>query len=100
MTVVITGTFRVPPEKLAGFKPQMQAMLDASRAEDGCNTYAYSLDLNDPGLIWVTESWRDSAALAAHAASAHMQVWIAARTEVGAYGRDLTAFEVASERKL
>lgn len=100
MTVVITGTFRVPAEKLDAFRPQMDAMLAASRAEDGCNTYAYSLDLQEPGLVWVTESWRDAAALAAHAAAPHMQTWIAARGEVGVYDRNLTAYEVASERKL
>ena len=32
MTVTIAGTFRVPPQNLAAFKPHMAAMLTASRA--------------------------------------------------------------------
>ena len=36
MSLIIAGTVRVPPEFLNDFRPHMRAMLDASRAEDGC----------------------------------------------------------------
>ena len=38
MTILIAGTFRVPPENLDRFRPHMRKMLAASRAEAGCNT--------------------------------------------------------------
>ena len=38
----------------------------ASRAEDGGNDYTFSAEINDPGVIRITEKWRDLDALAAH----------------------------------
>ena len=38
MTLLIAGTVRVPTEHLEAFRPHMLAMLEASRAEDGCIT--------------------------------------------------------------
>ena len=59
MTIIIAGTVRIPPENLAAFRPHQDAMLAASRAEDGCITYSYAVDVQDPGLIRVFEAWRD-----------------------------------------
>ncbi|WP_411287350.1 putative quinol monooxygenase [Phenylobacterium sp.] len=70
MSLIIAGTVRVPPENLAHFQPHMQAMLAASRAEDGCITSSYAVDVAEPGLVRIFEAWRDQAALQARAALA------------------------------
>src|SRR5262245_10795678 len=100
MTILIAGTVRVPPENLARFKPHMKKMLAASQAEDGCLTYSYAIDLEDPGLVRIFEIWRDSAALQAHARSAHMAEWRSTWPEFGVSDRRLSLYEVASERAL
>ena len=100
MTVVIAGTVRVPPERLARFKPHMQAMLAASRAEDGCLVYSYAEDVAEPGLMRVFEAWRDEAALQAHFQTAHMAAWRAAWPQFGVGDRRLTLYEVTAERPL
>ena len=100
MTLIVAGTVRVPPESLAGLKPHMEAMLDASRAEDGCLTYSYAQDVVEPGLIRVFEAWRDQAALTAHFKTAHMAAWRAAWPGFGVSERKLFAYETASERAL
>ena len=100
MTVIIAGTVRVPPENLAAFRPHQDAMLAASRAEDGCITYSYAVDVQDPGLIRVFEQWRDQAAIDAHFKAPHMAVWRAAGAEFGVSDRRLSLYEVASERAL
>ena len=100
MNVVIAGTFRVPPENLAAFKPHMQKMLAASRAEDGCLVYSYAEDVAQPGLIRVFEAWRDQACLDAHIQAPHMAEWRAAWPAAGAGERDLKLYEVAAERAL
>ena len=100
MTLIIAGTVRVPPENLERFRPHMQAMLAASRAEDGCLTYSYAIDVQDPGLIRVFEIWRDQAAIDAHFKAPHMATWRAANAELGVFDRKLTLYEVASERSL
>ena len=100
MTILIAGTVRVPPENLAAFKPHMLAMLEASRAEDGCLTYSYAEDVAEPGLVRVFEAWRDQAAIDAHFRTAHMAAWRAAWPGFGVSDRRLSIYEVASERAL
>ena len=70
--IVILGTVRLPPQKLEAARPVMAAMTRASRGEDGCIAYAYAEDVFEPGLIRVSEVWRDQAALDAHAKAPHL----------------------------
>lgn len=100
MTLLIAGTVRVPPENVERFKPHMEAMLAASRAEDGCLTYSYAIDVADPGLVRVFEAWRDLAALQAHFQTPHMAAWRAAWPQFGVSDRQLTRYEVAAETPL
>ena len=100
MSIIIAGTVRVPPENLAALKPHQLAMLAASRAEDGCVTYSYGVDVAEPGLIRVFEVWRDQAAIDAHFKAEHMAVWRAACAEHGVSDRKLFAYEIAAERAL
>ena len=100
MTLLIAGTLRVPPENLEAFKPHMEAMLAASRAEDGCLEYSYAVDVAEPGLIRVFEVWRDQAAIDAHFLTPHMATWRAAWPSFGVSDRRLFAYDVASQRAL
>lgn len=100
MSIIVAGTVRVPPENLDAFRPHMARMLAASRAEDGCVTYSYAVDVQDPGLIRVFEAWRDEAALQAHFQTAHMADWRASWPQFGVSDRNLSLYEVAAERPL
>ncbi len=98
--IVINGTVRIPEGSLDACRPAMKAMVDGSCAEDGCLFYAYAEDVLVPGLIWISEAWRDQPALKAHAESAHMAAWRAAGAALGLHDRKLTVYEVASSRPL
>jgi quinol monooxygenase YgiN len=100
MSLIIAGTVRVPPENLERFKPHMQAMLTASRAEDGCIEYSYAVDVAEPGLVRIFEAWRDQAALDAHVTTPHMATWRSHWPEFEVSDRKLFAYETASERPL
>jgi quinol monooxygenase YgiN len=100
MTVVILGTVRLPPERLDDARRHMAAMVAGSRAEDGCLEYAYGEDVLEPGLIRVSEIWRDQAALDLHARSEHMKTWRAAAPELGLHDRRLVAYEAGVSRPL
>ncbi|MDB5469473.1 MAG: antibiotic biosynthesis monooxygenase [Caulobacter sp.] len=78
--VIVMGTVRVDPDAIERLRPAMAAMMAASRAEDGCLTYAYALDLLEPGLVRVSELWTDRASLQAHFQTPHMATWRAALT--------------------
>jgi quinol monooxygenase YgiN len=99
VTVIVAGTFRVPPANLEAFRPHMLAMLAASRAEDGCIEYAYAEDVTEPGLIRVFEAWRDQGALDAHLKAPHLAAWRAAWPAHGAGDRHLRAYDIALDRQ-
>jgi quinol monooxygenase YgiN len=82
------------PENLAEAKNAMSAMIAASRGEDGCLDYAYAEDVADPGLIRVSELWRDREALSRHFLTAHLAAWRAAWPRLGISDRDLVLYEV------
>lgn len=83
--LLIAGTVRVPAEKIEALRGAAQTMIAETRKEDGCFSYAFAQDLLDPGLIHISETWRDGAALKAHGESAHMAAWraVGASLEVG-----------------
>ncbi|MDX8498707.1 putative quinol monooxygenase [Mesorhizobium sp. VK4C] len=91
--LLIIGTIRLPPERLAAARPAMERMITASRAEPGCLGYSYAQDVLDPGLIHVSEAWRDRAALDAHFKSGHIAEWRASWAELGIGDRKLTLYE-------
>lgn len=98
--IVIAGYYRFPVEQLEAVKPAMARMIALSSAEPGCGHYAFAHDVLEPGLIRVSESWEDEAALKAHAASPHMAEWRAASAAHGIHDRTITAFDVAGSRPL
>ncbi|HEX4179286.1 MAG TPA: putative quinol monooxygenase [Caulobacteraceae bacterium] len=100
MAVVILGTVRLPPDRLGEARPDMAAMVAASLAEAGCLEYAYAEDVLEPGLIRVSEVWRDQASLDRHAQSDHIKTWRAAWPALGLHDRRLVAYEAGASRPL
>ena len=98
--ILVTGWVRLSPDDIEQALPAARTMMAASQAEDGCFEYAYSRDLTDPGMIRVTERWRDIAALEAHFRTPHMAAWRAALSQVRLLERHVIAYEIASERQL
>lgn len=98
--IVVIGQFRLPVENLEAGRAAMARVVAATRAEPGCIEYAYAEDVLEPGLLRVNEAWTDRAALAAHFEMPHMQQWQRERAELGLTGREVTAYEVASEEPL
>lgn len=91
--LLIAGTIRLPADRLEAARPAMRAMVEASRAEDGCLGYSYAEDVLEPGLIHVAERWRDRAALERHFATPHLATWRACWPGFGIGERALTLFE-------
>ena len=93
--ILVIGTVRLPPGNIGKARVAMEAMVAASRAEDGCIEYAYSEDLLSPGLVRVTEVWRDRDALKAHFQMPHMADWRAVWPSLGLGERNLALYETS-----
>lgn len=98
--LLILGTIRLRGGNLARARPVIAEMVRASRAEDGCLAYSYAEDVLEPGLIHVSELWRDREALDRHFASKHLARWRAAWPRLGIGERDLRLYEVDAARPI
>ena len=91
--IVVNGRIETTAENIAHLKQAIATMETASRAEDGCDDYTFSVELNDPNVIRITEQWRDMDALAAHFASPHMAEFQKAMRERPSTGGGVTFYE-------
>jgi quinol monooxygenase YgiN len=94
--ILVSGRFRLPPERIAEARPAMAKVIAASLAEPGCRAYAYAEDMTEPGLFRVHEEWDSRAALEAHFATDHMREWQRVRETLGFRDREVSAFEVGA----
>jgi len=74
--IIVTGTARFGEGEIERLRDSMAATVAASRAEDGCDHYAYAADVSDPNLLHISERWRDEAAIEAHFAAPHMATFM------------------------
>jgi quinol monooxygenase YgiN len=96
--VIVAGTLVLKEGALEALRPHMRRMIAASRAEPGCLTYSYGVDVEDDNVIRVFEEWESSEALAAHFETPHLKAWRPALAEIGIAGRDIKAWEAGSSR--
>jgi len=98
--IVLTGTVRIPVDKIEQARPLVKALIEATRKEDGCLFYSFGEDVLEPGLILVAEAWRDEASLGAHLGTAHFVAWRDAGAALGVSDRKLTVYEAVSSKPL
>ncbi len=72
---VVTGKVLVRPERRQDAIRAALAMAEATRKEQGCITYQFSADLEDPNTILIFEEWESDEALAHHFQTEHMRVF-------------------------
>jgi quinol monooxygenase YgiN len=98
--IAVLGSFRFPPEAVERARPLMQAVVEATLAEPGCQAYSYAEDVGEPGLFRVTELWDSRAALSAHFETQHMRQWTEQRTALGFFDRRIALHEIGVAEKL
>ena len=75
--IIVNGTVRFGAGEIERLKGAMARNVEATRAEEGCEHYAYAVDISDPNLLHVSERWRDDSAVGDHMASQHMGEFMA-----------------------
>lgn len=92
--IVINGTARLSDADGAREKmvPAVAAMVEASRAEPGCQSIRYGWDLADPNTMMFCEVYDDMAALQAHLQTPHMKAFYEAGGGLMAGRPDVTMY--------
>ncbi len=92
--IVVNARFESTAENIQALAAAISAVETATRAEEGCDDYTFSVELNDPGALRITERWNSSEALERHLGSAHIAEF---QKAMGAYpptGVDAKFYEV------
>lgn len=75
MTITKKVTFIAKPDAIEKMRELLTAMVEPSKAEDGCIFYDIFQSKDRPEKFFAVESWRDEAALDGHRASEHYKVY-------------------------
>ena len=70
--VVVNAIVKTTQEDIVALQSAIAAMETASRAEEGCLDYTFSVELNDPNALRITEKWQSLDDLKAHFETPHM----------------------------
>lgn len=86
--IIITGSLRLPVDRIEEARPHLRALIETTRSEPGCLLYAWAEDVLEPGLIRMIEHWRNWTSFAAHDRSPHATAWKGALAEIGLLDRN------------
>lgn len=70
--IVVNAVITANETTIAAMKEAIAAMETASRAESGCHDYTFSVELNNPSVMRITEKWESMDDLKAHFGMPHM----------------------------
>ena len=98
--IVIAGTFDVDPSDRDAFLEAAKAVMVETLKEDGCHAYSFTPDVTDPSVVRLFERWESEDHLTPHMKSDHIKAFGRALKDLRVNGRELTMYEVASEKKM
>lgn len=96
MRVAVLGVLRFAPSQVREILPYLRALVEATRALDGCIAYDVAEDAFDPGLIRFSELWPSRETLEAHMQAPHIGAWRDAAKACGVLERRFVAFETGA----
>ena len=70
--IVVNAKIESTAEDIAAMKAAIAVMEQKSQAEEGCYDYTFSVELNNPNVIRITEKWESMEDLKAHFQEPHM----------------------------
>ncbi|MFT5696806.1 MAG: quinol monooxygenase YgiN [Myxococcota bacterium] len=98
--LVVVAEVTVAAGAIEGVRDALATMETESRNEPGCQTYAFSVDVNDATMVRITERWDSMDALQAHFKTPHMAAFGAAIAQVQPSNMDVKVYEIAKEVEL
>jgi quinol monooxygenase YgiN len=91
--IVVNAIVQSSREDIVAMQGTITTMETASRAEAGCLDYTFSVELNDPTVLRITEKWESLDALKAHFQTQHMADFQEKMGEVPPRSLEITIYE-------
>jgi quinol monooxygenase YgiN len=98
--IVIAGTFNVEPSDRDAFLEAAKAVMAETHKEEGCQAYNFAPDISDAGVVHLFERWESEAHLGPHMKADHIKTFGRALKDLKILGRNITMYEIASEKKM
>lgn len=70
--IIVYGVIESSAESISALTEAITKLEAATRAEEGCIDYTFSVSLSDPDCIRISEKWESMDALKAHMGMPHM----------------------------
>jgi quinol monooxygenase YgiN len=83
-------------QEAARYAELASAIVEPTRAEKGCNLYAFSRDVSDDKVIWISEEWESEEDLTAHLKTQHIADFLVAIADVNMVAMDDRKYEISS----
>ena len=91
--IVVNAVVKSTQEDIVALQGAISTMEAASRAEEGCLDYTFSVELNDTAVLRITEKWVTLDDLKAHFATPHMAEFQAAMGQHPPVSMDVKCYE-------
>lgn len=95
MTVAISARFEIAPEDLQAYLDAAQNVIQETRKEPGCRLYAFSRDILQDNVVWISEEWDSDSHLQQHLATEHIRRFREFLANVRFISRDVRKYSVA-----
>jgi quinol monooxygenase YgiN len=93
--LVIAGAVSIDPADREAAVEAAKEMMRETRKEDGCISYIFSEDLEEPGGFRIFEEWESQEALDRHFEAPHMARFQAEVGKLGVRGMKVQRYEIA-----
>lgn len=94
MKVGIIARFEMSEADLERFVTAVQDVVPATHKEEGCELYAFSRDVLQPNVIWVSEQWASEEALNQHLLAPHIARFLSAIADIQYVSADVRKYDV------
>jgi quinol monooxygenase YgiN len=95
--LIVMAEVEVEDGAIDAVRDGLRTMEEETRKEPGCITYAFSLDVNAPNTMRISERWDSMESLKAHFETPHMAAFGAVLAKAPPKSMDVKVYEVARE---
>lgn len=95
MSLAIIARLEIDPVSIDSYVDAVHGVLAATRAEAGCQLYAFARDVEFPHVLWVSEEWESEEALSAHLHSPHITAFLRRTANMSILNQDVRKYQIA-----